>query len=163
MIKKLLFIAALCLVALEGFTQKELPSVKVENLKGEVLNVRQVLGDSVPVVLCFWSTTCKPCIMELDAFAEVYENMQEELGFKVVAVSTDDERSASKVRGLVSGRGWPFEIILDKNQDLKRGMNVVMQPQLFILDKSGKIVYSHTGYVPQAEEAVFRKLREMQK
>lgn len=162
MVKKLLFFVILSLFALEGIAQKELPSVKVENLKGEMMNVRQVLQDSVPVVLCFWSTTCKPCIMELDAFAEVYEEMQEELGFKVVAVSTDDERSASKVRGLVSGRGWPFEIIMDKNQDLKRAMNVVMQPQLFILDKHGKIVYSHTGYVPQSEEAVFQKLREIQ-
>lgn len=153
----------LLLAATVVSAQKELPSVKVENLKGETMNIRDILSDSIPVVLSFWSTTCKPCITELDAFADSYEDMQDELPFKVVAVSTDDERSVSKVKGMVNGRGWPFEVVVDKNQDLKRAMNVVMQPQLFILDKQGKIVYAHTGYVPQSEEAVFNKLREMQK
>lgn len=161
--KKLLLFFYILLLVTGLYAQKELPAVKVESLKGEIIDVRQILADSVPVVLSFWSTTCKPCITELDAFSDTYEDMQKELEFKVVAVSTDDERSASKVRGLVSGRGWPFEILLDKNQDLRRAMNVVVQPQLFILDRTGKIVYSHTGYVPLGEEAVFSKLREMKK
>lgn len=161
--KKLILFSFVCLLVTGLSAQKSLPSVKVQNMKGEVVDVRQILADSMPVVLSFWSTTCKPCITELDAFAEDYEDMQDELGFKVVAISTDDERSASKVKGLVGGRGWPFEILLDKNQDLRRAMNVVMQPQLFILDTQGKIVYSHTGYVPLGEEEVYKKLREMKK
>lgn len=161
--KKVFLFAVLLLFGATVSAQKELPSVKVESLNGEMMNIRDILSDSIPVVLSFWSTTCKPCITELDAYADTYEEMQEELHFKVVAVSTDDERSVSKVKGMVNGRGWPFAVVLDKNQDLKRAMNVMMQPQLFILDKRGNIVYAHTGYVPQAEETVFNKLREMQK
>lgn len=161
--RKLFLLAVLLLPGVIASAQKELPSVKVEDLKGRTMDVREILRDSVPVVLSFWSTTCKPCITELDAFAGEYEEMQEELGFKVVAVSTDDERSVSKVKVLVNGRDWPFEVILDKNQDLKRAMNVVMQPQLFILDKNGKIVYAHTGYVPQGEQEVYNQLRELKK
>lgn len=162
MMRKLLYVIVLLGIGMQALAQKELPAIKVENLKGEVVDVREILKDSIPVVLSFWSTTCKPCIMELDAFAEVFEDQQEEFRYKVVAVSTDDERSASKVKALVNGRGWPFEVVLDKNQDLKRAMNVTVQPQLFILDKNGKIVYTHTGYVPQSEEAVFKKLKEIQ-
>lgn len=161
--KKCCFLIVLLVITSFVWAQKQLPSVQVEDLQGKTLNIREILNDSVPVVLSFWSTTCKPCITELDAFGEDYEERQEELGFKVVAVSTDDERSASKVKVMVNGRNWPFEVLLDKNQDLKRAMNVVMEPQLFILDKDGKIVYAHTGYVPQGEEEVYNQLRKLKK
>lgn len=144
-----------------SFAQKQLPKVKVENLKNETVEITSVLADSVPVVLAFWSTTCKPCILELDALNEQYEAWQKEFKFKVVAVSTDDSRAASKVRALVGGRGWVFSVFLDKNQDLKRALNVNTIPQLFILDKKGNIVYTHSGYTPGSEQEVYEVLKKM--
>ncbi len=146
-----------------AIAQKQLPSVKVTNLKGESVDIKNIMSDSIPVVLTFWSTSCKPCISELDAFNETWEDVAEEVRFKIVAISTDDNRSSSKVKSMVKGRNWPFTIYLDSNQALKRSMNVVMQPQLFILDKNGKVVYSHTGYIPLSEENVYDKLRELKR
>lgn len=141
--------------------QKELPKVMVENLKSETIDIREVLNDSVPVVLSFWGTTCKPCLMELDALAEQYEDWNEKRPFKVVAVATDDSRAASKVKAMANGRDWPFTIILDKNQDLKRAMNVNSIPYLYVLDKKGKVVYVHSGYTPGSELEVWEVLNKM--
>lgn len=152
---------SLILVSNMAFAQKNLPNVKVETLEGIEVSTNQILKDSIPVVLTFWSTICKPCITEHDAFAESYEDFKKEVDFKIVSISIDDRRNSSRVKSLVKGRGWPFEFYIDVNQDLKRAMNVNVQPQLFILDPKGNIVYSHTGYVPMGEEVVLEKLKEL--
>lgn len=158
--KKRLLLTLCCgLFLLPLLAQKELPKVQVETLKGETIDVRSVLNDSLPVVISFWGTTCKPCLMELDAIADVYEDWQAEVKFKVVAVATDDSRAASKVRAMAGGRGWPFEVVLDKNQELKRAMNVNSIPFLYIADKSGKIIYTHSGYTPGSELEILKVLK----
>lgn len=131
--------------AAASYAQSSLPKVDVETMDGRIVSSSVFLKDSLPVVLSFWSTLCKPCITELDAFSDSYDDFRKEVDFKIVAVSTDDRRNASRVKTLANGRGWPFEIYVDVNQDLKRAMNVNLIPQLFILDKTGKIVYSHTS------------------
>lgn len=39
-------------------------------------------------------------------------------------------------------------VAYDKNQDFKRALNVNVTPHVFIFDKDGKMVYSHTSYLP---------------
>ncbi len=154
-------VISLVLLFLNGFSQQQLPDVTVENPGGDRYAIKKVMNDSVPVVLSFWATTCKPCIQELDALSEVYEDWKEKLDFKVVAVSTDDSRAALRARSMAEGREWPFELLLDKNQELKRAMNVNSIPFLFILDKTGKVVYSHCGYTPGAESEVLNVLEKL--
>lgn len=159
--KRILIVFMMVSVLLPAMAQKELPKVMVENLKNETIDIRTVLNDSLPVVLSFWGTTCKPCLMELDALAEVYEEWQETAPFKVVAVATDDSRAASKVKAMAGGRGWPFEVVLDKNQDLKRAMNINSIPFLYVVDKRGNIVYTHSGYTPGSELEVYDVLKNL--
>ena len=93
--------------------------------------------------------TCKPCITELNALNEVMEEWLEDVDFDIIAVSVDDSRFSSRARSMAQGYDWQFKCVFDKNQDLKRAMNVSLTPQTFITDASGKIVYSHSGYTPE--------------
>lgn len=156
--KRIVFMTGLLLLTLSTWAQRRLPETTVEDLQGKRYEIRQVLNDSLPVVLAFWSTTCKPCLQELEALSEVFEEWKKTVDFKVVAVSVDDSRTAVKVRPLAEGREWPFEVLLDKNQDLKRAMNVSSIPFLFVLDRTGKVVYTHNGYTPGAEMEILRIL-----
>ena len=63
---------------------------------------------------------------------------------------------------MAQGFDWQFTCIFDKNQDLKRALNVSFTPHTFIIDGEGKIVYSHSGYVPGSETELFDKLKELQ-
>ncbi len=141
--------------------QTRLPPARVENLKGEIVDVRSVLADSLPVVITFWSTACKPCLQELEAFAEHWEEWQQESRFKILAVSTDDTRSAAKVRSFVTANEWPFVILLDKNQELKRAFNVQVIPHLYVLDAEGNVIYSRVGYNPGSENKVLEVLKDL--
>ncbi len=161
--KRILILAALCLMPAMAWAQKALPSIEVKDIDGNTVNVQSIMDDGVPVILSFWYTTCKPCLQELGAVNDAYVDWIEEAEFKVVAVSTDDSRSSAKVKPMVNGRGWTdFTILLDENSDLKRAMNVQTQPTVFVLDREGNVVYTHTGYTPGSEEELFDQILKLQ-
>lgn len=159
---KRLVLLCLCLVpAFAVFAQKTLPDVTVLDAKGKSVSCRDVIPQGKPVVLSFWDTACKPCIQELCALADAYDDWQEEFPFEVVAVSTDDARSSSKAVPLAKGKGWPFVVVLDRNGDFKRAMNVQNNPSVFVLDKDGKVVFSHVGYNPGGEQKIYEVLKSL--
>ena len=140
----------------------QVPSVKVENSKGESFDTKSLLQSGKPMIVSFWSTSCKPCIRELDAIYDALPDWKESVDFNVVAVSTDDSRLLAKARSFAEGRGWGEDYILlfDKNQDFMRAMNVSVVPHVFVVDAAGKVVYSHTSYVPGNELELFEAIKK---
>ena len=158
--KKLLFLMVALFVGVSASAQM-VPDVKVENQEGKVISIRDVV-DGTPMIISFWSTTCKPCIMELNAINDNLYDWLEEVDMKVVAISVDDARTVSRARAMTKGQGWDDYVCLyDKNQDLKRAMNVSLTPHTFIVDGEGNVVYSHSGYTPGSEQELFEKIKAL--
>ena len=143
----------------------QVPSVVVENAKGESFNTKTLLDEGTPMIVSFWSTSCKPCIRELDAVYDALPDWLEEVKFRVVAVSTDDSRLMAKAKSFAQGRGWgeDYVLLFDKNQDFMRAMNVSVVPHVFVMDGTGKVVYSHTSYVPGNELELFEAIKKCSK
>lgn len=143
----------------------QVPSVTVENAKGETVNTKSLLKEGTPMIVSFWSTSCKPCIRELDAIYDALPDWLDEVEFRVVAVSTDDSRLLAKAKSFAEGRGWgeDYTLLFDKNQDFMRAMNVSVVPHVFVMDSTGKIVYSHTSYVPGNELELFEAIKKCSK
>lgn len=140
----------------------QMPDVKVENEKGEMISAASLVDGKTPMIVSFWSITCKPCIIELNSINDILDEWREEADFKVVAVCVDDSRGSSKARSLAAGNGWDdFTMIYDKNQELKRALNVSLIPHVFVFDAKGKIVYSHTGYTPGSETELIEKIKSL--
>lgn len=156
--KKLVFAAMMLLFASTAMAQ--IPSVKVENGRGKVVNTSSLVDGKTPMIISFWAVTCKPCIQELDAINEALPDWLDVKDFRVVAVSTDDSRFTAQARALAEGHGWgDFTLLYDKNGDFKRAMNVQYTPQVYVVDKNGKIVYSHTGYTQGGENELFKVIK----
>ena len=144
-----------------GASAQSLPDVKVENQEGKVISI-QDLVDGTPMIISFWSTTCKPCIMELNAINDNLYDWLDEVDMKVVAVSVDDARTVSRARAMTQGQGWDdYVCVYDKNQDLKRAMNVSLTPHTFVVDGKGNIVASHSGYTPGSEQKLFEEIKAL--
>ena len=160
---KTLLVAISLFISTLAFAQ--VPSVKVENSKGEAFDTKTIVEVAKPTIVSFWSTSCKPCIRELDAIYDALPDWKEEADFQVVAVSTDDSRLLAKAKSFAQGRGWgeDFTLLFDKNQDFMRAMNVSVVPHVFVLDGKGKIVYSHTSYVPGNELELFEAIKKCSK
>ncbi len=139
----------------------KLPNVTVTDMKGTKINTDQLSNGGKPIIISFWATWCKPCIKELTTIADVYEDWQAETGVKLYAVSIDDSRSSAQVKTLVSGKGWDYEILLDKNSDFKRAMNVNAVPHTFVLNGNGEIVWQHTSFSEGAELDLINVVRKL--
>ncbi|MCZ8167862.1 MAG: TlpA family protein disulfide reductase [Flavobacterium sp.] len=141
--------------------QSTLPEVTLTNLEGKsvVLNRDFVEKDKL-YIISFWATWCGPCINELDELNDVIEDWKKELNLEVIAVSTDDARTQKRVKPLVNGKGWPYTILLDTNQDLKRALTIVNIPYTIVV-KNGQIVHIQNGYVPGSEAALLAKLKQL--
>lgn len=143
-----------------------LPSVNIQTVDGKVFNTADISNDGKPVIVSLWATWCKPCIAELLAIADEYEDWVEETGVKLFAVSIDDAKTSARVAPFVNGKGWEYTVLLDVNSDFKRAMNVNDVPYMCILNGKGEIVWQHTSYAPGSEKEVYeivKKLAEEQK
>ena len=140
--------------------QNSLPDTKIRSLAGNEVFFNSLGNSDTAIIVSFWATWCIPCIQELNTIHDQYDERQKETPFRFVAISIDDSRTTQKVKPFVAGQGWPFEIYLDVNSDLKRALNIIDVPHILII-KKGKIVYQHNGYVNGNEEELFEKLKSL--
>ena len=139
------------------FAQEQLPNTTLKTLSGANTTLTEIAAVDDLIVVSLWATWCVPCKNELDAVAEVYDDWVSETGVKYYAVSIDDSRTAKRVRPMINGKGWEFEILLDENSDLKRAFGVSTVPYTVII-KSGEIVFKHTGYTPGFEDELYDQI-----
>ena len=156
--KPLLFVVCfLCYNA--AFSQITIPNITLNTLNGKSVKIQDEISKDKITILSFWASWCVPCINELDAISEVYEDWQEDFNLELIAISTDDARTQKRIRPMVNGKGWPYKILLDKNQELKRALNISTLPQIIIL-KDSKIIYIHSGYSPGVEDEFYDIIKE---
>ncbi|MBO4306997.1 MAG: TlpA family protein disulfide reductase [Bacteroidales bacterium] len=136
-------------------------NITLKTLDGKTVESSIIQNDGKPIIISFWATWCKPCNRELNAIKEVYDEWREETGVKLVAISIDDARSASRVKPHVDGNEWEYEVYLDQNQEFKRAMNVINVPHTFLINGKGEIVWQHTSYVDGSEEELFELVRKL--
>ena len=155
-------VAAFLLPLAAALAQKTLPDVEVKTLDGESVSASTLAAAADgPAVVAFWATWCAPCKKELDAYAESYEEWRDDFGAEVYAVTIDTRRQLSKVRPMVESKGWAFPILSDANQQLQQALNFQTVPQVYVVDREGAIVYSHSGYVPGDELEVAEQLAKL--
>lgn len=164
---KLIFITLFALsisLTLKAQSENELagrtaPNFILEDLEGEYVELTQEIGEG-PVLLSFWATWCKPCLEEMTELKEIYKEYKEK-GFKILAISTDNERTVAKVKPLVSSKGYSFPILYDTNSEVSRIYYARAVPYTVLIDKKGAIVYTHMGYMRGDENVVRNKVKEL--
>ena len=162
MFKKILFSFILYLITYSSSSQQFIPEVSLKTLNGESIKSIEAINQDGFTILSFWATWCIPCINELDAINEVISSWNEKENIKVLAVSTDDSRSKKRVRPLVNGKNWIFDVLSDTNQEFKRAMGVVGIPHTIIAYKS-EIIHRRIGYTPGEEEDLFKIISNYKK
>jgi|SRR5690554_102244 len=155
-------IVLFCLVifSFSAVAQNELPSIDLKTLDGKTFNSQDIAREDGVTIISLWATWCVPCLKELDAISEIYEEWQEESNVALFAVSVDDSRTVKRVRPLINGKGWDYTILLDTNNDFQRALGAATVPMTLLI-KDNKIVYRHSGYSPGAEYELYEKILEL--
>jgi peroxiredoxin len=130
--------------AASDFTLRDVDgnAVTLSELKGKV------------VVLSFWATWCGPCKEEMPHMQEMYGRLSEQ-GLVVLSISTDDARSASKVKPYVKKMGYTFPVLLDRDSTVIGAYNPSKTlPYTVVIDRSQQVVHRVSGYNPGDEVAL---------
>ncbi|NND62682.1 MAG: TlpA family protein disulfide reductase [Flavobacteriaceae bacterium] len=139
--------------------QNEIPDVDLTTMGGETVNFQEVTNDGNVKIVSLWATWCVPCLKELDAINDVYEDWQDETQVELIAISIDDSRTVKRVKPLINGKAWDYKILLDTNNDLKRALGAATVP-LTLVVKDNKIVYRHSGYNPGSENELYEVVQK---
>lgn len=135
--------------------------MQLKDINGNLVNIQELATLGEPLIVSFWATWCTPCKKELSNYSDLYADWQKDYKVKVVAISIDDARNTSKVKAYVNGVKWPFLVLLDPNEDMKRSLNFQTVPFTMLLDGNGKIIYRHNSYVEGDEFVMEEKLKKL--
>lgn len=153
------FLTIFTLLFFISLNAQNIPNTQLKTLDGKTTNLQEIAKNNDLIIVSLWATWCAPCKNELDAISEVYDDWINETGVKLYAISVDDSKTVKRVKPLINGKGWEFEILLDTNSNLKKALGAPTVPVTLII-KNGKIVYRHSGYSPGAEDELFEEIKK---
>ncbi|MSR58160.1 MAG: TlpA family protein disulfide reductase [Planctomycetaceae bacterium] len=110
------------------------------------------------VVLDFFTTWCGPCLEELPHVDQVRRDFAQ-AGVQVVAVNM--EEAAPRVASLLERRKLQLPVALDRDGAVAAKYSVTTIPQLFVIDREGKIARHYINAGRHLGEDLAEALREL--
>ena len=122
---KSIYLAALVIfITITSFAQNHFPyNIKIRDTANNEVSSKIIYNIDKPIIVEFWSTSCKPCIDLLNSYKSVYKDWQEKYGVKIVAISIDPKSRRKKVLKMIQENQWPFHFYLDYNKGLFKKMS----------------------------------------
>ena len=152
----------ICLFAAATLHAQELPNTQIKDVNsGKKAAFNETVEKGKVTVISFWATWCIPCKKEIKNISLKLPGWKKEADFNYMTVSIDETRSEGLVRTYALSQGWSFPFYIDANSDLKRSLGFQSVPFIMIIDKNGKVAFTHTGYEEGGEAEVFAKVKEL--
>ena len=125
-------------------------------LKGDPI---EIPSSSHVLVIEFWATWCGPC-RQMPPHLTKLQQKYASKGLKVIGVSTDEDKGAAAQFVAKMGSEMEYLVCLDSAKQayetLMTASGVHSIPHAFVIDRSGKIIYSSHPASPDFEAAVSR-------
>jgi thiol-disulfide isomerase/thioredoxin len=134
----ILFIAA-PLVYAEIKSGDKFPDLAAFKLEGKP---PETLHDKV-VIVDFWASWCVPCKESFPVMDELNKKYSAR-GLVIIAVNVDEKRS--DMDDFVKANPVSFAIVRDASQKLVDKAGIATMPSSFVLDRSGKVRFIHSGF-----------------
>ena len=138
------------------FSQEINPNLTLKSIRGQNIKLKEYLSKG-PILINFWATWCAPCIKEM-VYLEEFENKYKNNGFSVISISVDSQKSFSQVRSYIKTKKYSFDVFLDPNMQIFKKLNGNLMPTNILVDRNGKIIWRHYGYLPGDEKKMEEKI-----
>jgi peroxiredoxin len=125
-------------------TTDRLPALALEAADGTSVDL--AAGDGRPLVVNLWYSTCPPCARELADFADVHDEIGDEVRF--VGVNPYD--TAATMERFAADRGVTYELLRDPGFELSDALGIAAFPVTLFVDGDGRIV-DRSGAIDDAE------------
>ena len=114
----------------------DLAGFKLEGKLPEAIKGKVVLVD-------FWASWCEPCKQSFPAMEELHQRYGSQ-GLVIIAINVDENRS--DMEAFLKKNAATFVVVRDPNQKLVEKAGIATMPSSFLLDREGKVRFTHTGF-----------------
>ena len=131
-------------------------------INSEPLTLKSLHGRVV--LIEFWTFACYNCRNTLPAL-EKWDAQYRDKGLTIIGVHTpelDIERDIDQLRREVAGLGIKYPVVTDQDYSTWKAYGVEAWPTLFVLDKQGRVRWTHVGegYYDETEQVIKKLLAE---
>jgi len=113
---------------------------QLEGLDGHSYSMAKLAGKAV--VLNFWATWCAPCRVETKWLVSLHQQYRAQ-GLEIIGISMDEATDDAEVARFVAKYAVPYPILLRGQSIADRYGGIRELPQMFFVDRTGRIV-KHT-------------------
>lgn len=150
----------------EGNNNKILEHLKEQmiNVSAEDFELRDVDGKTIKlsdfkgqiVILDFWATWCGPCKASFPAMKRAQEKYGNSENIKFLFINTleNGKDKEGRVKRFLNESKWPFDVLIDVNNEVVRKYGINSIPVKLIIDKYGAIRFRSVGYGGNDEKLV---------
>ena len=136
---------------------KPAPSIAIKALDGSTVRIANSKGRIL--LVDFWATWCAPCKVSFPALDALAASLKDR-GVDVLAVSVDAGRKNLDAF-LAAQPIKAMRILIDPEMTAADAFKVAALPTSFIIDRQGRIRFTHAGYGPEAVERFGAEIRSL--
>jgi peroxiredoxin len=134
------------------------PDFTLKSLEGPNLRLKEQRGKVV--LVNFWATWCAPCREEMPQLNKLFDKYRAS-GFALLGVNVDeDSRNAAGIAGQL---GVKFPVLLDSDKAVSKLYELSAMPSTVLIDRDGKLRFTHRGYRPGYELEYDKQIRNLLK
>jgi thiol-disulfide isomerase/thioredoxin len=131
-------------------------------INSEPLTLKALQGRVV--LIDFWTFACYNCRNTLPSLKK-WDAHYRDKGLTIIGVHTpelDFERDIAQLRREVAGLGIKYPVVTDQDYSTWKAYGVEAWPTVFLLDKQGRIRWTHVGegYYDETEDVIRKLLAE---
>jgi thiol-disulfide isomerase/thioredoxin len=95
------------------------------------------------VLVDFWASWCEPCKQSFPVMEELHKRFADR-GLLIVAINVDENKP--DMEAFLKKTSASFVVLRDPAQKLVEKTGIATMPSSFILDRDGKVRFTHTGF-----------------
>jgi thiol-disulfide isomerase/thioredoxin len=131
---KIAFLFSTSPTIIESRDQQNLSNYNLilKNINGDVINLNQSKGK--PIFINFWATWCAPCLAEMPALNELYENNDHKVDFYFIS-----EEDPSVLKHFLKSKQYNLPVY-NLISEISYPLENDLLPSTYLIDGTGKIV-----------------------
>ena len=123
------------------------PEFTLKDETGKTVDLKKLKGKVV--VVNFWATWCGPCKAEIPGMVKIYDKYKSK-GLEIVGISLD-QGGWDDVRPFLQKIRVSYPVVLGNQQVADDYGGISAIPTTFVVDRKGKVVEKHLGYLSPEE------------
>ena len=135
--------------------KRQAPDFSFQDIEGKMISLSQYKGRYV--VINFWASWCVPCVMEFPELNKLTANIPEEKLVRIFITGDTDTLAFNNARVKYDLKG----IHMFTNSELITKYKATAVPQLYLIDKEGKILYDRGAIMDYTLEALANLIKKI--